>query len=219
MHGADFVVGAGGEHDLRLVLGVETDTPDITNSGTPILVAIGRYEAEPAWITLLDGITREQWPPGYVRGQPDNYLYDHYPPGLQQVCDSSIGDLSLAARRFLGIARWRFADRRTCYYGNAFDLHRFLSTDAFVGVKIHSSYSQRAISSPQMRDLFALLNDFRLSNGKSPLGFINPLLYSLQASAFNDIVSGSNPGCETNGKLIDLCFAVVDFTHICTSLQ
>jgi hypothetical protein len=40
------------------------------------------------------------------------------------------------------------------------DLRRFLSTDAFVGVKIHTSYSQRAISGPQMRDLFALLNDF-----------------------------------------------------------
>lgn len=40
------------------------------------------------------------------------------------------------------------------------DLRRYLSTDAFVGVKIHTGYSQRVISGPQMRDLFALLNDF-----------------------------------------------------------
>ena len=50
--------------------------------------------------------------------------------------------------------------------------------------------------------IFALLNDFRLSkyNGR-PLGFVNPLLYS-HASAFTDIVSGSNPGCGTNGSFV-----------------
>jgi tripeptidyl-peptidase-1 len=35
--------------------------------------------------------------------------------------------------------------------------------------------------------------------GKSPLGFLNPWLYSTAASALNDITSGSNPGCNTNG--------------------
>lgn len=46
----------------------------------------------------------------------------------------------------------------------------------------------------------ALLNDFRLSNGKSSLGFLNPLIYASGVSAgFNDITSGSNPGCGTNG--------------------
>ena len=47
--------------------------------------------------------------------------------------------------------------------------------------------------------VISLLNDFRLSQGKSPLGFLNPLIYSTGATGFNDITSGSNPGCGTNG--------------------
>jgi len=45
---------------------------------------------------------------------------------------------------------------------------------------------------------FSLLNDFLISQGKAPLGFLNPLIYT-SASAFNDIKSGSNPGCGTQG--------------------
>ena len=47
--------------------------------------------------------------------------------------------------------------------------------------------------------IFALLNDVRLSQGRTALGFINPLIYSA-SSGFTDIVSGSNPGCGTKGK-------------------
>lgn len=54
-------------------------------------------------------------------------------------------------------------------------------------------------SSPTFASIVALLNDKRLSAGLSPLGFLNPLLYSDASSAFNDITSGSNPGCGTNG--------------------
>ncbi|WP_279581527.1 amidohydrolase family protein [Fodinicola feengrottensis] len=34
------------------------------------------------------------------------------------------------------------------------------SLDSFVGVKIHTGYPRREITSPQMRDLFALMNNF-----------------------------------------------------------
>jgi len=47
--------------------------------------------------------------------------------------------------------------------------------------------------------VFSLLNDYRLSTGKTSLGFINPLIYSAAASGFTDITSGSNPGCGTTG--------------------
>lgn len=47
--------------------------------------------------------------------------------------------------------------------------------------------------------VISLLNDYLISKGKSPLGFLNPLIYSKAASGFNDITSGSNPGCGTNG--------------------
>ncbi|KAF8625030.1 hypothetical protein AX17_006944 [Amanita inopinata Kibby_2008] len=54
-------------------------------------------------------------------------------------------------------------------------------------------------SSPTVAGIFTLLNDYRLAHGKTSFGFLNPLLYSNLTSAFNDITSGSNPGCGTNG--------------------
>ena len=47
--------------------------------------------------------------------------------------------------------------------------------------------------------VFSLLNDYLISQGKAPLGFLNPLIYSTTSSPFNDITSGSNPGCGTQG--------------------
>ncbi|KZV69230.1 family S53 protease-like protein [Peniophora sp. CONT] len=54
-------------------------------------------------------------------------------------------------------------------------------------------------SSPIFAATIALLNDELVAAGKSPLGFLNPWLYSTAASAFTDITSGSNPGCGTDG--------------------
>ncbi|RPD75592.1 family S53 protease-like protein [Lentinus tigrinus ALCF2SS1-7] len=55
-------------------------------------------------------------------------------------------------------------------------------------------------SSPGFASMVALINDQLLNAGKPPLGFLNPFLYSQAAAgAFNDITSGSNPGCGTEG--------------------
>jgi len=54
-------------------------------------------------------------------------------------------------------------------------------------------------SSPIFASVISLLNDELISNGKPPLGFLNPFLYSVGAKALNDITSGSNPSCGTNG--------------------
>jgi len=54
-------------------------------------------------------------------------------------------------------------------------------------------------SSPAFTGFVALLNDARLQKGLPPLGFLNPLLYSKAAHAFNDITVGHNSGCGTTG--------------------
>lgn len=54
-------------------------------------------------------------------------------------------------------------------------------------------------ASPSFTGVLSLLNEQRLSDGKSSLGFINPLLYKSLHAGFNDITSGSNPGCSTDG--------------------
>ncbi|KAL0578070.1 hypothetical protein V5O48_003932 [Marasmius crinis-equi] len=61
-----------------------------------------------------------------------------------------------------------------------------------------SSVGGTSASSPTVAGIVALLNDVRLAAGKSSLGFLNPLIYQ-NAAAFNDITSGNNPGCGTNG--------------------
>ena len=53
-------------------------------------------------------------------------------------------------------------------------------------------------SAPTFSGIVSLLNERRLGAGKSGLGFLNPMLYN-SASSFNDITSGSNPGCGTQG--------------------
>ncbi|KAJ7718292.1 subtilisin-like protein [Mycena maculata] len=53
-------------------------------------------------------------------------------------------------------------------------------------------------SSPIFASVIGLLNDELLNAGKPVLGFLNPWLYA-NPQAFNDITSGSNPGCGTTG--------------------
>ena len=50
-----------------------------------------------------------------------------------------------------------------------------------------------------MAGIISLLNDYLISNGKPPLGFLNFLLYFYGVEGLNDITSGSNPGCGTEG--------------------
>lgn len=58
-------------------------------------------------------------------------------------------------------------------------------------------------SAPTIAGFVSLLNDARIRAGKSSLGFLNPLIYSVtalhQSGAFNDITQGTNPGCGTPG--------------------
>ncbi|KAJ7490710.1 subtilisin-like protein [Mycena latifolia] len=53
-------------------------------------------------------------------------------------------------------------------------------------------------SSPIFAGVIALLNDQLIAAGKSPLGFLNPWLYA-NPDMFNDVTTGSNPGCGAAG--------------------
>ncbi|KAH8987133.1 subtilisin-like protein [Lactarius hatsudake] len=54
-------------------------------------------------------------------------------------------------------------------------------------------------AAPIVAGIFSLLNDYRISQGRRPLGFLNPWLYGIARAGLNDITSGSNPGCNTDG--------------------
>jgi tripeptidyl-peptidase-1 len=56
--------------------------------------------------------------------------------------------------------------------------------------------SGTSASSPVFAALVTLVNDARLAAGKTPIGFLNPVLYSEKlAAVFNDITSGDNKCC------------------------
>lgn len=55
---------------------------------------------------------------------------------------------------------------------------------------------------PTVAGMIALVNDARLANGKSSLGWLNPAIYGIyndgsQSDYFNDIVTGYNEGCSS----------------------
>ncbi|KAH9064373.1 subtilisin-like protein [Lactarius vividus] len=54
-------------------------------------------------------------------------------------------------------------------------------------------------SAPTVAGIISLLNDHLISKGSAPLGFLNLWLYGTGLPGLNDITSGSNPGCNTDG--------------------
>lgn len=51
-------------------------------------------------------------------------------------------------------------------------------------------------STPVVVSVVALLNDYLVSQGKSPLGFLNPFLYKTGSDGLRDIVNGNNNECN-----------------------
>ncbi|KAH9053090.1 subtilisin-like protein [Lactarius vividus] len=54
-------------------------------------------------------------------------------------------------------------------------------------------------STPTVAGIISLLNDYLITSGRPPLGFLNTRLYDDGFAGLNDITSGSNPGCGTDG--------------------
>ncbi|KGQ00788.1 hypothetical protein PAAG_12548 [Paracoccidioides lutzii Pb01] len=53
----------------------------------------------------------------------------------------------------------------------------------------------RSGATPMFASIEINLNSICLTEGKPELGFLNPLLYSLQGAGFNDIIHGCSGGC------------------------
>ncbi|KAH8821350.1 peptidase S8/S53 domain-containing protein [Xylogone sp. PMI_703] len=58
--------------------------------------------------------------------------------------------------------------------------------------------SGTSAASPVFGAVVTLLNEARIRAGKNPIGFLNPVLYQ-HPEVLNDITSGNNPGCGTDG--------------------
>lgn len=69
--------------------------------------------------------------------------------------------------------------------------------NVIIGSKNTSLFGTSA-SSPVVGSIITLINDARFAAGKAPVGFLNPVLCS-NPDVLNDITSGNNPGCGTQG--------------------
>jgi tripeptidyl-peptidase-1 len=68
---------------------------------------------------------------------------------------------------------------------------------AMINGTFHRSGGTSA-STPIFASIINRINEQRLNAGKKTVGFLNPALYS-HPEILNDIKSGSNPGCFTQG--------------------
>lgn len=66
--------------------------------------------------------------------------------------------------------------------------------------------SGTSASAPAFAGIVALLNDASIAAGKPPLGFLNPMLYSIGVAGLNDITEGNAPGCGTPGFNVSIIY-------------
>lgn len=59
--------------------------------------------------------------------------------------------------------------------------------------------SGTSAAAPTFAAIVSLLNDVRIASNRTPLGFLNPFLYSKGVQGLTDILTGNNPGCGTEG--------------------
>jgi len=64
--------------------------------------------------------------------------------------------------------------------------------------------SGTSAASPVFCGMVTLVNGFREVAGKGPLGFINPILYKVDKSVYNDVISGTN-NCCAGGQAAPVC--------------
>ncbi|KAH9021457.1 subtilisin-like protein [Lactarius pseudohatsudake] len=75
----------------------------------------------------------------------------------------------------------------------------------FVHLEGYHTVDGTSCAVPIAAGIVSLLNDYRLSKGRPPLGFLNYWLYDYDIAdlGLNDITYGSNPGCYTDGFSAD----------------
>ncbi|KAI9066077.1 subtilisin-like protein [Trametes sanguinea] len=155
-------------------------------AGCPYITSVGATQINPGakvtdpesacqqQITSGGGFSNE-WPvPSYQKSAVETYL-TKYPP------DYPAGTFNMSGRGYPDLS--------------ANGANYVVSIDGTFQLIYGTS-----ASTPVVASILSAINDARLAIGKKPIGFINPTIYSSAfQDAFNDVTSGSNPGCYTNG--------------------
>ncbi|KAH2247872.1 vesicle formation at the endoplasmic reticulum [Aspergillus fumigatus] len=159
-----------------------TNKPQFTPTfpGTcPFITAVGgtqSYAPEVAWDGSSGGFSNYFSRPWYQSFAVDNYLNNHITKDTK-----------------------KYYSQYTNFKGRGFpDVSAHSLTPYYEVVLTGKHYKSGGTSaaSPVFAGIVGLLNDARLRAGKSTLGFLNPLLYSILAEGFTDIIAGSSIGCN-----------------------
>lgn len=164
-----------------------SDDPNISIvGGTTLTTTNGVWQAEKVW----------SWTNGYASGGGISTAYSI--PAWQQGVDMTLNQGSTTMRNIPDVALT--ADNIFVVYGNG----------------TNGVYGGTSCASPLWAGFTALINQQAANNGVSPVGFINPAIYTLCESTnytetFHDITVGNN----TNSTSDDLFFAVPGY-DLCT---
>ncbi|KAI9448987.1 subtilisin-like protein [Lactarius psammicola] len=158
----------------------------IVNDGSGRVQFLPTFPASCPWITSVGGTINPEVAAAFSSGGFSNYFkrprYQDIAMRffLQDIGNQHYGLYNASSRGFPDIAA------QADYFAHIFNGEiRF--------------YGGTSCSAPTVAGVISLLNDYQLSKGKSPLGWLNPWLYSEGLVGLKDIMYGSNPGCNTDG--------------------
>ena len=212
------------EHHVNTIYAnrVNVELMKIAIRGTSLLMAAGDYgigtlfesksgyqpefPASSPWITSVGGTafghkktdvdSEEVWNDGSI-GTGGGFS-DMFPrPAYQQLAVESWFNTSMKEHHMPLNASWWNATGRA--YPDLAALATPYQTICSGYVQIGTGTSA---STPTMAGIISLLNEHRLSAGKSSLGFLNPLIYKVLGpnNAFRDVTIGHNPGFYRSGS-------------------
>ncbi|KAH8982183.1 subtilisin-like protein [Lactarius hatsudake] len=167
--------------------GVGKDEECVADDGSGRVQFVPEFPSSCPYVTSVGGTTgNPEVAAEFSGGGFSNHFmrpeYQHVvvPPYLEQLGSQHSGLYNPTGRGIPDLA------------AQAVDINVIIGNDAFI-------VEGTSCAVPIVASIISLLNDYLLSTGRNPLGFLNPWLYGLGPSRFNDITSGSNPGCGTDG--------------------
>ncbi|KAF7877472.1 hypothetical protein EAF04_001149 [Stromatinia cepivora] len=150
----------------------------------PYITSVGGTQAvapEVAWDDGSGGFSNYFPTAWYQVAAVEEYLTEHISPSTKKYYESYT---NFSGRGFPDISAHSLTpDYQVVYSGQL------------------SPSGGTSAAAPVVAGILGLLNDARFKAGKSALGFVNPLLYSLGIGALNDITGGRSVGCNgVNGQ-------------------
>lgn len=176
--------------------GVGSNNTCVSNDGTNTTMFIPSFPASCPYVTAVGG-TRAY--PEVVAHDPRNGFssgsgFSNYFPQPAYQKESGVVD------KYVDGLQGQFDG----LYNKSGRAYPDLAAQAYRYIVIYNgtvaTLDGTSASAPTVAGIIALVNDALMTAGKSPLGFLNPWLYSgAGAQAFTDVINGTSIGCNDAG--------------------